>query len=172
MPKPVYIICASGLSEDRATNLVSLFGIIESLVVASDPIAEVAKSTQVKREPKPGDLGQLKVMAVWMKTSDADVDVTFEHEFVVQCDDVELPPIGRMEFTFTKDAYLKRFLLCFDGLPPVTRDGFAVIRSQIRRDGGDWLSQEYPLLIVIHKPEDTGQKDPAPAGSLSDLPDQ
>ena len=87
MPKPVYIICAAGLSEDRSTNLVTLFGFVESLVVAPVPIPDGTKVNFVKGPNNPGELGQLKVMAVWMKTSAAEDNVVFEHEFVLQFDD-------------------------------------------------------------------------------------
>lgn len=172
MPKPVYIICAAGLSEDRSTNLVTLFGIVESLVVAPVPIPDGTKVNFVKGPNNPGELGQLKVMAVWMKTSAAEDNVVFEHEFVLQFDDVELPPIGRMEFTFTPDAYLKRFLLCFDGLPPMTKDGFAVIRSRIRLDGGEWMSQEYPMMMIVHQPEVASSDDAVHTDRLAAIADQ
>lgn len=144
MPKPVFIICAREIVEDKSTNLLSIFTVIEKIeAVASD--SEIPRG----RDGRPGippQFQQIKVVAVWMQ-QDGDRDGEFEHEFQVDVGDFHRDMAGN--FTFD-DAPLKRFQLTLVGFPIPDESCVGYVRSRIRRPGSvEWQIQEYPIPITI-----------------------
>lgn len=145
MPKPVYIICATGVIEDKQTNLVTIFQAIEtvSMTHSDDP-----KRLAVNEIP--AEFGQMTVLSVWMKQDD-DEAVSFEHQFVLHCDELDDVTIESDPFTFGDNAYLHRFKMTFRGIPPLQSSGMLAIISRIRKVGDtDWIdSQKYPIRAVV-----------------------
>src|SRR5690349_11661037 len=77
MPKPIYIICSESIAQDRETNVLSLFNIIERFVVTPGA-AIVDNDTGMPVV----SLISFRVIAVWMGTED-DRDVQYESQMIL-----------------------------------------------------------------------------------------
>lgn len=135
MPSPVYIICAHDIVENKATNVVSIFNVVEKITASRAQAGESVPLPHVTL---------LKAIAVWRK-EEGDEGQEFESEMTVRAGDEEL---GRATsvFQFDATAGLHRIILTFPVMLAVQEDGVVTVRSRIRRaDNGDWIEQSYPI---------------------------
>ena len=148
MPKPVYVMCAHDIVQDKETNRMSIFNVVEKMVVKQ--FAKPVSVGQMEPGMLPPGLGLLKAVAVWMKEpSDAG---EFEHEFVITSDGVETS-VGSQPFVFADDPkkLLHRFFLEFQGgLPVPAESGTLIIRSRVRHSAAtDCISQDYLIPVEV-----------------------
>jgi len=148
MPRPVFVVCSESISQDRETNLLSIFSIIERLDFfiggkpdgTSDPAQMAIKHFRAR------------LTAVWMFDPD-EVNIPFEHEVAFL-----LPPNGeevlgaKTEFSLREGFHLHRFVTALVGLPPI-KTGTLNLVSRVRRAGdSDWISQSYPVVVSVSEP--------------------
>src|SRR5271157_2017399 len=70
MPRPVYIICSLGGAEDKATGLISLFHVLETVnIVRRPPDRGISPIT-------------IRTTAVWMRTEGDDESVEYEFQSI------------------------------------------------------------------------------------------
>jgi hypothetical protein len=139
MPRPVFIICAQSGSEDKDTHLLSMFNIMERIIIAPLPEGSDPLTTQ--------PTNTLRVAAAWMRTEGDVPQKEFEHQMVFR------PPSGQppvtteiVRFRFDKPYYrataITSGFLFFAGM------GILLVESRIRPVGTEeWLSQDYPILV-------------------------
>jgi len=160
MPRPVFVILAHGVSEDKTTNLVSLFTIVE---VVRHPVAAEEKPTDPSSDKTTFRLSlfsELTALAVWMR-EDGDEQTVFEHQFAVYVpgetdEKLTVPP---QPFQFEAEKSLRRFRLNIQGLLPVGKEsGIMELESRVRKaeSSDEWLRQRYPIVsqILIGKDAD------------------
>ena len=161
MAKPVYVICCANIIEDKSKNLVSVFSIIERLMierfVSSKPKSKSKKTNGSANAAQidPSMIPELlQCVAVWMK-SDRDSGQEYEHEWVIHYPNGKHNSAGGVRpFRFSEEAMkdLQRFRLgiAFTALPKGDMDGVCRIESRIRKQGNKrWQSQEFPLRFVL-----------------------
>ncbi len=144
MPKPVYIICAEGVTEDKRTNLLSFFNIVEKLI--AEPLSEKGE------KPSKSPIFQLRTVAVWMREESDPVDQEFEAQLqlIMPPNDeiVTAPNISR--FRFKEGSFLVRITLQFMGDPPIKGAGVLRVVCLVRPVGSEeWQRQEYPIIVQI-----------------------
>lgn len=146
MPKPVYIICASGICEDKLTNLVTIFQVLEAFEYTPFENRQEMPAGQI-----PLEQGSSTILAVW-RMDESDSNQQFEHEFAVQAGTAELISTGLSSFSFTPPAVLQRFKMTIQGFPIMESSGYLRLISRIRKTGDvDWgASQEYPIRVTVH----------------------
>jgi hypothetical protein len=146
MPRPIYVLCARGVSEDKTTNVVSVLSIIE--VVEFAPIEQLQSRVMGPRESL-----EISVLAVWLGL-EHDTGVTFEHQWHVSAPGVQ-PAIGEISpFQFETERQLSRFHMRLRGLPIPPESCLIEFESRIRVEGQqDWAwRQSYPIVCNVHLP--------------------
>jgi len=145
MPSPVYIICSESGSEDSQTGLVSLYHVIERLLITPTPAPQEGKRPTILR------LQQFRITASWMLNQGDDPSAEYEFEM-----NVAVPPdanrqqlmAGRFHFEGGKPFY--RISVLFDGPPPIAAGGVMIAESKLRKVGDEsWLSQTFPVVIDL-----------------------
>lgn len=144
MPKPIYIICAEAVCEDKGTNQISFFNVVERVLLDAAP-----QATPVPPTPAIA-LTLLKsvTVAVWSR-QDGD-DGQFESNFLIRLPngDELNADTGPFSVSAVEDKPLHRFKLSLTlALPFVS--GILTIASRLRPVGSNaaWLSQEYAIPI-------------------------
>lgn len=158
MPKPIYVICCDSISEDKTTNLLSLFAVLEKVIVVKTAVQsgdDVAAATAIGEQIGRQKATETRVVAVWMKEP-GDEDCVFEHEFSFIAPDGKTtshpPPL--QPFGFERSTYLQRFTLTLVGFPVPKETCVVEIQSKVRMHGDeDWLIQSYSLLFEIVEAE-------------------
>lgn len=166
MPRPVYIIPAQFVIEEKSTNLVSMICVNERFEVdlraaeSREQLHEAIKDNFKKTGKLQEEFGaaRIHVVAVWMKES-GDEMCKFEHEFALAVPASEEIVLGPNEFEFDPTKPFRRFKAIMVGLPPINDSCILEIESRVRRvSEGDkdsvWVRQSYPLTVdVVHKPQ-------------------
>jgi hypothetical protein len=146
MPKPVYMICAQSMTQDKDTSLVSFFTVIERVTMILRPTGQSAPPP-IPYDDLTRDVTTFKVMATWIREQDDNGE--FEHEFSVVADGEEKSH-GCRPFVFNEEKFIQRFVLVVHGLPVPAKAGIVLIKSKVRRHGSeDWLFQEYPIIVDL-----------------------
>ena len=154
MPKPVFIICCEGVLQDKTTNNLSIFKVLEKVIVKKgitvDPASPMARP-YAAGSGYPGFEG----VAVWRKEAQ-DVGKTFFHKFHIEHPDA-VAVVEEQTFQFTEAGELSRFILVLSGIPIPEKSGVVLVKSQVREDGStEWNSQDYPIFFdIIDKPSET-----------------
>lgn len=157
MPTPVYIICAESGVQDKERNLVSIFNVLERLMV------QVHVSTGTKKDaPQRISPLRLWVLAVW-RHEPGDEEREFESQFrMVLPDGQTREQPGKKRFSFDPVRDLVRFILRIEVADPLP-EGVLRLQSLLREVGTDrWLTQEYSIPVQVQVIED------APAESSPD----
>ncbi len=148
MPRPIFVLPAQGVVEDRDTNMLSIFGVIDQLT-----IGEGLRAKATPDHPAvPIDAGIIKVLAVWMR-EDGDNDVDFEHQFsIIHEGKEELD--AKVQFRFK--GPLHRFIMTVAGFLVPEHSSMVYLRSRLRRVGSEeWIgSQDYPLWVRLVAPSE------------------
>lgn len=135
MPKPLFIICSQGGSEDKASGSLSLFNIVEKI--------KISKKLHSGMMP----MFQFRITSVWMREPEDTADREFEWSVVV-CAPItnsELT-VGSGVMTFDSPTYR----ITANILGPMPIDGAGTLRaiSRIRVPGAtEWNCQEYPVIV-------------------------
>lgn len=171
MPKPLYMICAQGAVEDKRTNLVSFYNVLEKLIVQVKEEGDKEKRSLPPR-------WRFRAIAVWMREESDPFDQEFESQMqmILPPDNRVLDIPGIAKFKFQEGKHLKRVSLEFDGAPP-RGPGILRLVSLVRAVGSDeWLRQEYPIIVEFQKAApggaeaeptaDGGEKARGPDGAL------
>lgn len=165
MPRPVFIICSQFISQDKDTNLFSVFNVIEKFNFGQ---IEAPKEGAVLIEWQP-----IRITAVWMIQPGDDATKAYDYEILLLLPPDNKPlPISTGQFNFGKRP-LHRFTAQILGQLPLSDEGILYAQSRIRRTGhADWLTQDYPIIVekdkAILKPKQGGiGKVPPPSPSAS-----
>jgi hypothetical protein len=139
MPKPIYIICAESGVEDKRTNLVSFFNVLEKL-----------SFFRQGTPPPRGRLSSMRVCAVWMREGDEPMgEYEWELTFITPHSKQE-HRVGGGTFIFPNDDARRLFRCTVDvvGTPPIDGSGILSVQHRLRQLGAsEWLKQEFPLII-------------------------
>ncbi len=140
MPKPVYIVCSLSGAEDKATGLISLYHVLETILVIRHPDQRRDAPTTVR------------TTAVWMRTEED--DPTDEYEFetgFLHPSESTAQIVKAGQFSFGKPIF--RFVadITFANFPG---PGVLTAIHRIRKigEGSEWISQEFPILLQEHIP--------------------
>jgi hypothetical protein len=154
MPRPIYVLCARGLSEDKTSNIVSVHSIIETLEF--EPIAGAPPST-TRPSLENQESIRIDALAVWMGMDD-DIQQRFEHQWLIHFDQfgngqMEIGTGEIVPFQFENDRRLSRFHMRIQGVPIPTGSGLMEFKSRIRIAGQEeWWIQSYPIVCHLHGP--------------------
>jgi hypothetical protein len=139
MPRPIYIICSQGGSEDKASGQVSLFNVIDKLFLRRN------QPNTPPPPPQPG-ISQIRITASWMRVS-GDYDQEFEFETRMF-----FPPenamygVAKGTFTFAQDW--QRLTNVLVGPLPIQGPGILRVQNRVRRKGSEeWVAQECPIIV-------------------------
>jgi hypothetical protein len=149
MPSPVFIIVARAAVEDRTTNILSLFSVVESLNVAVTPNPENADPVLLEAlNDARRRASEYAAFAVWRR-EDGDENAVFEHQFSMVFPDRE-DPVPAAPFQFNSAMPLQRFRLDINGIPPLAQSCTIYVESRVRRpDSGEQWQQRYPILFNV-----------------------
>jgi hypothetical protein len=147
MAKPIYIICSEGGSEDRISGRISLYNLIEKILIQKVP-------------PQTQGILVIKGLSIWVTTMwrrEAEEEGR-EFEFQIQ---VQMPSsddiveIGAGAFVF--NHIFQRIGARIDNPLPISAPGTMIVRSRIRRaETSDWIVQECPIdLEEMKQPTET-----------------
>jgi hypothetical protein len=153
MPKPIFILCSESQSQDRRSNLLSVFNIIERVEVKAQ-----AKPTDEPKDVVLVEMLSFAVTAVWRRTEDdADGD-EYDSEMVLHLPGPEDKKLTKDTGPFTLgplDKPLQRITLLVK-MPMIKASGKLVAESRIRKKGtDDWLSQTYVLPVIFDESPDS-----------------
>jgi hypothetical protein len=145
MPLPVYIVCARSFSEDRSTGLVSFFHVVEGIGIAEIP--------QAGESSIPRDIGELRVIAAWMKGDEDSSPDEFEHQLVFHLPGAS-DPITTIIVRFRFAMAIHRFGFSTGAVFATFKaPGLVRIESRVRKVGSEaWLSQSFPIRVTPVKP--------------------
>jgi hypothetical protein len=152
MPRPIYVLCARGVSEDKTSNIVSILSIIETVEFAQIGDFAPAGPLQIPMLGPPETL-EISVLSVWMGL-DQDAGLAFEHQWHVSAPGVP-PAIGEVSpFQFENERRLSRFHMRLRGLPIPPASCLIEFESRIRAAGQpEWTwRQSYPIVCTVHVP--------------------
>lgn len=150
MPRPVYIILARIVVEDRTNGLVSIANVIEQIEIHRLPAAGASPEHVAATNVATLQAQENEAIAVWMRNeSDAD-DRVFQHQFVIVTPENEARVADPEPFSFEPGKFLQRFKLTVRGVPLLDKSGIVEIESRVRAIGEDaWQSQKYPYSILV-----------------------
>jgi len=143
MPKPIYIICSESGVEDRNTGLLSFVNVLEKL-------------TMWKPGETPNPNAQrifgFRVSAAWMKEPTDNISTVYEWELLFEAPVSKASHVvvkGSFSFADEPSKSWSRTTVNVHGVPPADGSGILRVQHRIRPVGssGEWLVQEYPLVI-------------------------
>jgi len=139
MPRPIYIICSQGGSEDKASGQLSLFQIIDKLFLRRNP------PNAPPPPPQPG-VSQIRITASWMSVAgDHNQEFEFETRIFIPPEN-NISAVAKGTFIFSQD--MQRLTNVFVGSLPIQGPGVLRVQNRVRRIGGDeWVAQEYPVIV-------------------------
>lgn len=148
MPRPVYIIAADSYSEDRGTNILSVFHILERIEYLRQVIQD-----GVPLFPEPAEASDsglhFNLLAVWMKLPDDNPELTYEYEMaVIHPDKTEnIVTSGESQMFPSDDRPLQRMVVRFKRFAPKSA-GIYRFESRVRVVGEEtWQRQDFPLTV-------------------------
>jgi len=154
MPKPVYQLCASNVSIDRESNSLSVFSVIERVVIEAflPPQGDLSPKMAVLLNNPPVVSFSGRVVVVWL-AEDADHGEEFEQRFsIVSPNGSELLSLNLPNFkmdTSTKSP-LFRQLVGLQSLPPMCESGVWYMVTRIRKansEDNSFAVQQSPLIV-------------------------
>jgi len=136
------MICSESGAVDQSKNLVSLFDVLEKLVIQRVP----------GQEEPPGGIAarfRCRVVAVWLKTEEDQPGEQYKWQIVFR-----LPPHAREaipaegEFALSDEGNFIRILADLQGPPPADGAGTLVVECRLRKAGEEgWSTQEFPIIV-------------------------
>lgn len=164
MPSPVFIIVSGSAVEDRRTNLLSVFNVVERLVIRKklpdEQLGVPGQFRQVDLGESPSTHFGFSIQAVWMLEPSDPPEGTFDAELLFT-----VPPHNRQvrhsmpPLEYKKGGFLVRFGAVLIGPPPCDGSGILRVAIRIRRAGEQkWFEQEYPILLESIDETDTDGK--------------
>jgi hypothetical protein len=158
MPKPVYIICAENVVQDKDTNLVSIHNVIERFDVTAvgklppdvakaigPTMKKVAES--VEGAPPVGTRPLFKAISVWKKEP-GDEEQPLEILMTVTFPDGHKREFGPTPFQFDKGSILQRAIVIVGGQLPVQSGKIRVATSVRKKGDKKWKSQSYDIEVT------------------------
>ena len=148
MPRPVFIVCAQYGTEDKSTGQMSLFGIVDKLVMSIIP-QPITNGMVVVHTTS------LYIAAKWMKNTDDDQEQMYEVTLRgISSDGKILVDSAFENFKFAENRPLHIVAMLLRNPIPVTEAGtMSFVCSLKKADSDDkWISQEYPIIIETVSP--------------------
>jgi hypothetical protein len=151
MPRPIYVLCARGVSEDKTSNIVSVLSIIETLEFAQIGDSPPPTPTTRLSLTEPPESIRIDALSVWMGL-DGDMGHAFEHQWLIHFGPTGIGTGEISPFQFENDRRLSRFHMRLQGVPIPPGQGLMEFKSQIRIAGQqEWRwSQSYPIVCNVH----------------------
>lgn len=144
MPRGTYILCCESLSQDKDTFLISLFRVVEKVIVTPLVIQQDAKGVMVVEKPP------LHIVAGWMLNQNDDPGQEYEYELSFIAPDNATIDLNKGKFYFTKSRPIHRFVSSIQGPLPIKSAGLMFAECKIRKVGDSgWLRQNYPIIVEI-----------------------
>jgi hypothetical protein len=155
MPSPVFILVARTAVEDKATNFLSLFSVLEILSVTQAPPVENADPALVATlNSALRRANEFIAFAVWMREDAIAADVVYEHRFSLIFPNRE-DQLPATPFQFDAELPLQRFRLSIQGIPPIEESCIIYVQSLVRRpDTDETWHQRYPILCKVNRLQD------------------
>jgi hypothetical protein len=158
MPRPVYIVVAKDIVEDKSKNFLSIFSVVEivNLTVGPDRPDLDPEVLQELNESRRRAY-EFTTVAVWMREA-GDDDAQFEHQFAIVLPDHEdLLPAA--PFQFDVALPLQRFRLIIQGIPAPEESCTINVESRVRRvETGQQWSQRYPIICTVRQLQDQPER--------------
>jgi len=158
MPRPVYIVVAKDVVEDKSKSFVSIFSVLELLnMTVAPPRENVDPNLLAELNDAHRRATEFSAISVWMREN-GDENVLFEHQFAMVFPDRE-DPVPAYPFQFSAQFAQIRFRLTIQGIRPLEESCTIYVDSRVRRlDTGDQWQQRYPIICNVQQP----QQHPAP----------
>lgn len=155
MVQPAYTLLAQSISQDRDSNAISLFHVIERVALWVP-----AEGDQVvPNHPDAASTFRGAVVSVWIK-GESDFGRTFQYELalVPPGDNEQESIIGKLDVKFSDDRskQLERIVIRLIGFPMLPKvSGIVWLESRIRKasaTNGDaaWVTQRYALPVDVN----------------------
>lgn len=151
MVRPLFIICSESGAVDRYTNSISAFSVLESVQIVKAPTLDQAM--------KSGSLQSvmvlpIKLVCVWL----ADAE-DFGKEYSFKCQ-IQRPQTNQWELcgegTFVWRSRSHRIMSDIVVGNALLNEGTLFIACSIRREGEDWLTQQYEIFVDIEELVEAG----------------
>jgi hypothetical protein len=157
MPKPAYIICATGIAEDKRTELLTFFKVIEAYdVVLVNDLQQPANPDTTTKKPKVVFGIEMNVMAVWLQEETDSFDDQFESEIaLVAPDGTDVTSVAHAQFSFNPKGLLYRCPVLNFIIPGFPGLGIFRMEARIKKAGeDDWRErQSFPIIVREMKKE-------------------
>lgn len=143
MPLPAYMICCQSGIEDKETNLVSLYFVVDLLRLSPLP------------QPKtPGevvyvDALPLRIVASWLKCEGDTDDQEFDTETRLVSPNGDSVPLTGTRFKFGPVLFY-RFTVKAPRQLPINSPGIWWLENRVCKVGAEeWVSQKYPIYAEL-----------------------
>jgi hypothetical protein len=159
MPKPVYILCAENITEDKSSGLISIYSVLERIEIKFQVMPQAQPLPQQQPFPPIGGFRfptTFKAIAVWAREP-SDVGKSYEGDWIISVPGSDRVVIPANVLRFTRDANLNRNILV--SMLPITQSGTVVIEHRIKRKGANtWKHQRCEIEAIVHGDIDTKRK--------------
>jgi hypothetical protein len=159
MPKPVFITCAEQMIESKERNLLTLVDIIEmfDVQVTDSPQADTRVNASGGMPVILVPWQPFKAIAVWKTLSDDDPEATYEVEWqiILPSGEAKTQPVGNVKPNSTTARPLWRVIAVFMTPLPLHTAGELRIINRLRPQGGEWLTQEYQIMVNVKNHTET-----------------
>lgn len=154
MAEPFFIICSEGGSVDRFTNLVSVFGILESITISVNKGSDGDSNGRTILSPNVKVISSFdfRVTAAWRASQDdIDEEAKYDSRITLTLPSGEL--LTPLERTFVFSGPLHRMIAGVVISPEkVAFTGDVIARAEIKKSAdASWITQEYRFSIT-HEP--------------------
>jgi hypothetical protein len=142
MAKPLYIVCCESVIQDKASNLVTHFNVIEQFTISSVQHHDETVVKTMSGRPVP-----LSVDSVWI-AEDGDLDCDFDIQLTFNFEPQEKAEDILIDTTFKFSGPRHRSTFAISPGVMFTKAGTFVVTARIKKKGtSDWISQVYPIEV-------------------------
>ena len=149
MPRPAYIVCCVSSVEDKETNMLSVFNVIEN--IRGMTVQEAEEKAKTENKPLVIQTQELRILCSFMLDEQESSDDLFDFE--LRFLPPEMEPISVATHEFKIEKFFHRFKVKFQGpLPTGEKTGVFWIEARAKKkENTEWVSQRYPIQLEIMK---------------------
>jgi len=156
MARPVFMVCCSSRSEDRNTNFLSIFEILEGYKLATLKVRDGklidAEVTKLATEGQFQTGVHFCVISLWMQTEDDSKDDEFLHELAIT--DPGEPEKIATSGVFRFEKSFQRLIVELHKGGQWKQSGICEVESRIKKKNSpEWIRQRFPIPIQVVQPE-------------------
>ncbi len=146
MPKPNFILCAQHYIESKESNLLTLIDICEVFDITVGDKPEDQPVVYIPWNP-------FKAIAVWRLMPEDDPGANYESDWVVVLPSGEtIVSADTKKPSFSHAKPLWRAVMLFITPLPIKQSGTLRVISRMRKDGGEWITQEHEIMCKVNNP--------------------